>query len=141
MSRATYDQLVADAKIALQLWQSHPELKLSEITLAGFQKTEKDFERILDDVKKLESQLGARIAQRDDAAAGISELITRTRSAVRGYFGPDSPEYAQLGCTRASDRKRPARRKANGNGNGNGNGNASGAADAPTKPDPVQASN
>src|SRR3974390_311604 len=102
MSTVTYDKLVADAKIALQLWQSHPELKLSDTTLASFQKSEKDFEKVLDEVKNLESQLGARMARRDDSAAEIGELITRNRSAVRGYFGPDSPEYAQLGCTRMS---------------------------------------
>jgi hypothetical protein len=140
MRTATYDKLVADAKIALQLWQAHPELKLSDTTLAGFQKAEKDFEKVLDEVKNLESQLGAKMARRDDSAAEIGELITRTRSAVRGYFGPDSPEYAQLGCTRVSDRKRPNRRNGNGSKNGNGNGNAHGATDAPAKPEPAQSS-
>jgi hypothetical protein len=36
--------------------------------------------------------------------------VVRARKAIQGYFGPDSTQYAQVGGTRASDRKSGGRR-------------------------------
>ena len=38
------------------------------------------------------------------------DFVTRTRSAVRAAFGPDSAEYQLVGGTRRSERKRRTRR-------------------------------
>ena len=39
-----------------------------------------------------------------------SQLTTRARSGIRGFFGPDSDEYEQAGGTRTSERKKPTRK-------------------------------
>jgi hypothetical protein len=36
--------------------------------------------------------------------------VVRARKAIQGYFGLDSTQYAQVGGTRASDRKSGGRR-------------------------------
>ena len=49
--------------------------------------------------------LTKQIDDRDDCAKLGNEYAVRARKAIQGYFGPDSTQYAQVGGTRASDRK------------------------------------
>ena len=51
----------------------------------------------------------ARVAL-NDAEAELKDLSGRILKAVLAQFGPNSEEYAMVGGTRTSDRKRPARR-------------------------------
>ncbi|MEI6341416.1 MAG: hypothetical protein WCR07_05625 [Verrucomicrobiota bacterium] len=46
----------------------------------------------------------------DDAEAEVKDLHGRILKAVLVQFGPDSDEYAMIGGTRTSARKRPTRR-------------------------------
>ena len=50
---------------------------------------------------------------RDDSSAQGAELVTRIRSAMRGFYGPNSTQYEQVGGTRRDDRKKPTRKNAN----------------------------
>jgi hypothetical protein len=80
---------------------------------------------VTDAVQASNDQLQNRMSERDKLADELKLTLTRLRSVVRGFYGPDSNEYQQVGGTRASDRKRPIRRNeaeteavaaANGNG-------------------------
>lgn len=63
------------------------------------------------------SNLNALVAETDaarhalnDTEAELKELSSRMLKAVLVQFGPNSDEYAMVGGTRTSDRKRPIRR-------------------------------
>ena len=49
-------------------------------------------------------------SERDIQARDLNSLITRFRSGMRFYYGPDSPQYGQAGGTRTSERKSPKRK-------------------------------
>jgi len=126
----TENNLVADAKSVLKFWEEHPEINLNETTSAQFKKAQAAFQKITDEIAHEEIALSAKMTERDQLAKNVRMAISRLRSGVRAYFGPDSKEYEQVGGTRSSTKKRPVRHtvsngatKANGNGNTNGNGN------------------
>jgi hypothetical protein len=41
----------------------------------------------------------------NDQAGGINGVVTRARSGMRAFYGPDSAQYEQVGGTRQSERK------------------------------------
>ena len=47
---------------------------------------------------------------RDGLAIELKYMCVRVRVGMKGYFGADSSEYEQAGGTRASERKKPARK-------------------------------
>jgi hypothetical protein len=65
------------------------------------------------DAKTAETRtlLSRQIDEANDLVAGVSQIVTRGRSGIRAAFRPDSPQYAQVGGTRASQRKPPTRKK------------------------------
>ena len=62
------------------------------------------------DVQATNRTLTKQIDDRDECAKLGNEYLVRARKAIQGYFGPDSTQYAQVGGTRASDRKSGGRR-------------------------------
>ena len=48
--------------------------------------------------------------QRDAVGIDLWNNITRTRSFMKGFYGPDSTEYKLAGGTRKSERKKPRRK-------------------------------
>jgi hypothetical protein len=59
------------------------------------------------DVQATNRTLTKQIADRDDCAK-LNQYLVRARKAIQGF--PDSTQYAQVGGTRASDRKSGGRR-------------------------------
>jgi hypothetical protein len=47
----------------------------------------------------------------EEQDAALNEKNRRMLAATGAHYGPDSSEYEAVGGTRASDRKRPARKK------------------------------
>jgi hypothetical protein len=126
----TDNNLVSDAKSVLKFWEDHPEINLNETTAAQFRKAQSAFQKITDEIAHEEIELSAKMTERDQLAKSVRVSISRVRSGVRAYFGPDSKEYEQVGGTRSSTKKRRVRHtdsngatKVDGNGNSNGNGN------------------
>src|SRR5262249_40108800 len=117
-------------KSALKFWEQHPEIKLNETNSAQFKKAQSAFQEIMDEIAQHEIELSAKLTERDQLGKTVRDSLSRLRSGVRAFFGPDSKEYEQVGGTRVSTRKRPTRRitpepvvtSAGGNGNANGNG-------------------
>jgi hypothetical protein len=133
----TDNNLVADAKSVLKFWEEHSDIKLLETNCAQFKKAQNAFQGITDEIAHKEIELSAKMTERDQLAEQVRLVITRLRSGVRSFYGPDSKEYEQVGGTRASTRKRIVRSPRRGNleavgatnGNGSGNGNGNGHAD------------
>jgi hypothetical protein len=58
-------------------------------------------------VEKLRAEA---VRKKESSAAAVRTFVTRVRSSARGAFGGDSDEYASVGGTRTSDRKKPTRK-------------------------------
>ena len=67
-------------------------------------------ERLAEDYSRKRIELTGVRSYRDDKVKELDQLITRFRSGVRAYYGPDSVQYGQSGATRASARKSPRRK-------------------------------
>jgi hypothetical protein len=105
------NNLVTEAQCVLHFWEQHPELKLKDSTCAAFKLLQEAFRTTGDEVVAQENRLRLVLAERDAQSAEVKDVVTRLRSAVRGFYGPDSSEYHEVGGTRQSDRKRPVRAK------------------------------
>ena len=80
------------------------------LTLEKVKATRVQLDTCLMDVQATNRTLTKQIDDRDDCAKLGNEYVVRARKAIQGYFGPDSTQYAQVGGTRASDRKSGGRR-------------------------------
>lgn len=69
------------------------------------------FSTQLDEYNQMVSQLDRMQNELDAAEANIKDKNKRMLAATGAQYGPDSNEYEQVGGTRASDRKRPVRKK------------------------------
>jgi hypothetical protein len=134
----THVNVAADAKIALEFWEQHPDIKLKDATSPQLKKSQAAFESLADECMRKETELRQLMTERDRFSREVQSITRRLRTAVRGIFGPDSSEYEKLGGTRSSlhkvRRRKPATGEAAeavvaGNGSGilvsNGNGIAS----------------
>ena len=63
-------------------------------------------------VKQKEQELTGLRNNRDDATTTSNDAVMRFRSVIKGLLGPDSSEYEQVGGTRRSEIKRPAKKAA-----------------------------
>jgi len=102
--------ILREARRIRSVWEQNPEFWMGEIDL-------KTFIHICDTAEELAKEYSAKTielkglrVERDDKTKEISTLITRFRSAMKGAYGSDSPQYEQAGGTRASARKPPKRK-------------------------------
>ncbi len=80
------------------------------MTLEKLKATRVQLDTRIMDVLATNRSLTKQIDDRDDCAKLGNEYGVRVRKAIQGYFGPASTQYAQVGGTRASDRKSGGRR-------------------------------
>jgi hypothetical protein len=104
------DQVSTEAQQILHFWQANPNFKLGEIGLEEFQASLAALQLLNAEVGETRTRLTGVLNRRDDRARELNDLNTRVRSGVRGVFGPDSGEYAQVGGTRRSERRSPNRK-------------------------------
>jgi hypothetical protein len=113
MSR-TNDEVLAEVDTLIKVWTDNPEFKLGDLTVAAV-KAKADELRSKDKlVEDARTELSRLIDESSDVRDEVAELITRGRSGMRAFFGPDSPQYAQVGGTRASERKPRTKKKGGG---------------------------
>jgi hypothetical protein len=95
----------------LTAWEGiDPNLKVGDTTLTQTQE-KVTAGRVADaKVADLTIQRATAVDERDLIFAEVNDTVTWLRSLVKGNFGPDSPQYAQVGGTRASERKARAKK-------------------------------
>ncbi len=95
----------------LTAWeQVDPTLKVGDTTLDQAKQIAAAARAADDKVAELNIQRTAAMDERDNKFTDFRDLTTRLRSLVRGAYGPDSTQYAQIGGTRKSDRKPRAKK-------------------------------
>lgn len=108
-NRSTGDTL-ADAKRLLDFMKKHPEFTLKDFTPTGFEAEIAKMEQREAALLKHRQDEIPLLNDRNDQQKVVRSATTRARSGVKGYFGPDSSEYEEVGGTRASERKKPVRK-------------------------------
>ena len=115
MSKTT-DAVLADLDTVIQVWTENPTFAMGDLTLTAVKAKRTDLAARGDAVAEARTTLSRLIDEESDARDDVDQIVTRARSGVRAAFGPDSPEYAQVGGTRASERKARSSKKKTGGG-------------------------
>ena len=105
------EQVLKNIDNAITVWEENPDFTMGPaVTLEKLKGTRDKLDKCLKETKKTKLQLTKNLDNRDDCAKLGQEYLVRARKAILGYFGLDSTEYAQVGGTRASERKTPGRK-------------------------------
>lgn len=101
----TINAVLEDLDTLIQVWTNNPTFAMGDITLPIL-KSKADALRVKSKaVDEARTELSRLIDEANDASEEGDGIMTRGRSGIRAFFGPDSPQYAQVGGTRASERK------------------------------------
>src|SRR5438876_6261440 len=92
------------------VWEANPDFKMGDVLLNDFTTIYDAAEGLAEEYSRKRVELTGVKNNRDDKARELNRLITRFRSGMRAYYGPDSAQYGQSGATRASARKSPKRK-------------------------------
>ncbi len=76
----------------------------------GFHAESQRLDASIATVKRLNVELKGAIGEKRGHEKAMRQLLKRVRAAVKGHFGDDSTEYALVGGTRLSERKKPVRK-------------------------------
>ena len=106
----TVDAVVADGQQIARVWSDNPSFALNGVTLAQFQTMLSELETSQRVTEDLRTQLTEAVNETNGRSAAVTEINTRARAGIRGFFGPDSTQYEQAGGTRRSERKPRARK-------------------------------
>jgi hypothetical protein len=131
MSKTT-DGVLADLDTLIQVWTENPTFAMGDLTLIATRAKRSDLAARGDAVDEARTTLSRLIDEEGDARAEVEQIVTRGRSGIRATFGPDSPQYAQVGGTRASERKPATKKAGSGGASGTGGGSGSGGGGTPT---------
>ena len=107
----TTDMVIADAERLAKVWSDNAGFAMGDLTL----------DKLRADIAKLrdlkQSRDEARLAltrlvdDTNEQAKLIASYVTRGRSGMKAFFGPDSARYEQVGGTRKSEQKPRAAKK------------------------------
>ena len=106
---ATYGTKEQAAKVR-KVWKANREFRMSDASFEDFVKLHAGFDAYSKQVEEKHRELAEVITSRDKVAIRLNELVTRARAGMRGYFGSESPQYAQIKAdrpTRAARAKKP----------------------------------
>ena len=110
-TRYPFDTVLPESEQIARVWAENPTFGLGEITLATLQTKIKDAQQKRNQVETLRTQLTALTNDLNVQVNELAGITTRARSGFRAVYGPDSTQYEQAGGTRASERKRPSKKK------------------------------
>ena len=110
-NKKTVDGVLAEADRMVQVWRENPSFPLGEVTLDKLQgeiNKLRDLKQLRDEMRVKLSKL---VDDTNDQMKFVDSYNTRGRSGIKGIFGPDSAQYAQVGGTRQSEHKPRALKK------------------------------
>jgi hypothetical protein len=106
----SFDAILADAETLIRVWEANDKLSLGDVTLPSLKAMVTAFKSTRANAEDLRTQLTKAVNDVNDQAKALLSIAVRGRSGVRAQFGSDSPQYDQVGGTRASERK-PRKKK------------------------------
>ena len=107
---ATTTQALDDANRILTTWSGNADFSLANLTQAEMTTKRDGVRAKLTLIEQKRVELKGLTESLQDEVKDLSQMNTRAKSGFRAVYGPDSPQVAQVGITRTSDRK-PRTRK------------------------------
>ena len=110
MPTNTANIVLTHAQKIVNVWAENETFSMGEVTVVTLKDkmtavTEADLA-----VEAERQKLMALINARDNEITALHQMVTRARSGIRSFYGPDSTQYEQAGGTRTSERKTPTRK-------------------------------
>src|ERR1017187_1199690 len=95
--RASYTnhEVQNQAHNILKVWKANREFRMQDTKFEDFDKVYGEFDELLKKIEARSRELNELKTAREKLAAKLVLLNTRARSGMRGYFGPQSPEFAR----------------------------------------------
>ena len=80
----------------LKVWKANREFRMQDTKFEDFDKVYAEFDELLKKIQARSRELNELRTAREKLAAKLALLNTRARSGMRGYFGPQSSEFARV---------------------------------------------
>jgi hypothetical protein len=90
------DDIQGQAHDVLKVWKANPEFRMQENQFEDFEKIVDEWDKVLEKIKVQKRALHELLIVRDKLQTQVDHLSSRARSGMRGYFGPNSPEYQHV---------------------------------------------
>ena len=91
----TQQKVKDQAHNILKVWKANREFRMQDTKFEDFDKVTAEFDELLKKIDTRSRELNELRTAREKLASKLSLLNTRARSGMRGYFGPQSPEFAR----------------------------------------------
>lgn len=104
-NKRTVDSVVSDAERLAQVWGENTKFSMGDLTLTGLNGDITKLRTLKQSREQARVDLSKLVDDTNDQMKLVEGYITRGRSAMKGIFGADSAQYAQVGGTRQSERK------------------------------------
>ena len=89
-------QLNEHTRVILKVWKDHREFRMQDTTFKDYEKVSAEYDGLLKEIDSREHELAKMRKDREKLAVKLGLLNARARSGISGYFGPQSPEFAQV---------------------------------------------
>lgn len=109
--KKTIDGILAESERSLTVWGENTKYSMGDITLEGFKVEVEKLRSFKQGRDETRVKLSKQSDDTNDQAKRVDGYNSRIRSGMRATFGPDSPQYAQVGGTRQSERKSKSSKK------------------------------
>jgi hypothetical protein len=110
-SKYNFNVTITESEQIARVWTDNPTFTLGEVTLANLLSKLLSVRQKRDQAETLRTQLTGITNELSEQIGELASINTRARSGFRAAYGPDSSQYEQAGGTRASERKRPSKKK------------------------------
>ena len=97
----------------LKVWKANREFRMQDTKFEDFDKVYAEFDELLKKIDTRSRELNELRTDREKLASKLSQLNTRARSGMRGYFGPQSSEFARIKVLQSHKAIRKAKKLAN----------------------------
>ena len=117
MTTKLIDGAIGEVEDLITVWTANSSFSMGDITLPMLKEELAALRTLRAQTEETRLLLSRQSDETNDKMDHISSIVVRGRSGIRATFGPDSPQYAQVGGTRESERKpRSSKKKAGGTG-------------------------
>ena len=107
---AGVSQVLEDADRILTTWEGNSDFSLATMTKAQMTTKRDEVRSKAALIEQKRVELRGLTESLTDEVKELGQMNTRAKSGFRAVYGPDSPQVAQVGIIRTSDRK-PRTRK------------------------------
>jgi uncharacterized membrane protein YgaE (UPF0421/DUF939 family) len=111
-TKHAHKEINTQTRAILKLWQANREFRMRDTQLEDYEKLGAEYASLLEIIDARKRELSKMRKERDKLTTRLVLLNTRARTGMRGYFGLQSPEFAQVTTGRSPKAARPPQKPA-----------------------------